>query len=95
MDRKHVEPVVEVFTKFSLLHGTWKIPVGRGNHTNIDLSSIRASDGVKLALLQNAQEFDLKIDSKFSDLIEKNRPSIRKSKPPFATLDRFRKSAFS
>src|SRR6266481_3575690 len=53
--RKNVQSIKEIFTKFSLVNRNSQISVGGRDHTDIDLHSTIATDGFKLALLKNSE----------------------------------------
>ena len=74
--RHHVEPVVQILPKTAGLHGLLKVAVGGGQNPDIDPNLTRSSQPLKLALLENAQQFDLEIRRQVTDLVQKNSPPV-------------------
>ena len=44
---------------------------------HVNRNTARAADGTNLLFLNGTQEFGLKIDGKFADLVEEYRPAVR------------------
>jgi hypothetical protein len=69
--------------------------VGRRNNANIDSRCPRAADCLKLALLQDAEQFGLKFQWHVSNFIEEQGATIRQREPADMRIDSARKgSAF-
>lgn len=69
----HIEPVIQIVAKGSLFHQGCQIFVGGGHHANIHLDFLAAAHALELALLQNAQQFDLEIRRQLRYFIQKER----------------------
>jgi hypothetical protein len=53
-----------------------EVPIGSGDHSDVHLEGLRASDAFELAFLQYAQQFGLQVQWQFADLIEEDRPLV-------------------
>ena len=73
-----MEAVEEVFPKFPIFHIGFEILIGRSNHSDIDLRSLRASYLHDLFLLKNPEKFYLN-GGRIVEI------SSRKSVPPLAS----------
>src|ERR1700722_11909570 len=51
VNRENIQPVIQVFTEFTILSHSLQILVGRGDDANIDSCRTRAANCLKLALL--------------------------------------------
>src|SRR5215471_1321124 len=76
MDGHHVEPVIKVFAKLSLLDQVGEIAVGRGDEAHVDLHRRRASEPLELAFLQDAEELDLHLWRDVANLVEEERSFV-------------------
>src|SRR5260370_42023358 len=79
---KDVEPVKEVAPEHARIDGSLQIPVSSSNHSNISSNGSCSTDTLKLVLLQDTQERDLRLGRKLSDFIEENRASFGQLKAP-------------
>src|SRR5260370_26770155 len=79
---KDVEPVKEVAPEHARIDGSLQIPVSSSNHSNISSNGSCSTDTLKLVLLQDTQERDLRLSRKLSDFIEENRASFGQLKAP-------------
>ena len=61
LDRKDVEPVIEILAEFSFLRCLLKIPIGGGDDANVDLLRPRAAHRLKLPFLKDAEQLHLKL----------------------------------
>lgn len=59
-DREHIEPVVQIFAEPAMLHHGRQRLVGGRDQSNIDIELRFPTDASNLALLQDAQELDLR-----------------------------------
>src|SRR5260221_13441250 len=82
-----VETVEQIFTKAPLLHRGKQVPIRRSNHTNLDTHRLIAADRFKLALLEDAQQFDLQLWAHLSDLIQKKRTTVSKLKASLSRVN--------
>ena len=72
-DRENVQTVEQILAEAPVLHRGDQVAVGGGDDAYIDLDRLAAADRVDLALLQRAQQFDLRGERQFSDLVEEER----------------------
>src|SRR5439155_6459193 len=83
INRKNIDSIIEIVTKTSITDHRAQIPVGGGDHTNINWNFEGAAHAANAALLQSAQEFRLHADVEFRNLIEKQRAAIRNFEQTF------------
>ena len=88
LDRKNVEPVIKILAEFSFLRRLLQIPVGGGDHADIDFLRPRAAHGLKLPFLKHAQQLHLKLHRQLADFVEKDRAAVGEGKAAFALLCR-------
>ena len=79
---KNVQPIKEILAEFSLANHLCKVAVSRGNDPHINMNSPGASQPFKLLLLQHAQQLCLQFERNVSDLVQKERASIREFEAP-------------
>src|SRR6186997_1469999 len=58
-----------------------KVPVGRSDNPNIDMSGPGAAQALKVLLLKGTQQFGLEFQRDFANFIEEQRPLMRQFKP--------------
>ena len=76
MNRKHAQPVIQVFTELPLLHELFQIPACSGNQPDIRLDLLIAADPRKRTLLNKTQQFELYPLAQAADLVKKQRPPV-------------------
>src|SRR5207245_7627788 len=76
LNRKHIEPVVKVFTKAARRHFLLQVPIGRSDDPHIREPRPVLAHALVTLLLQDAEQFALQFQRNFSDFIEENRPSF-------------------
>src|SRR6185436_13872873 len=86
-ERRHlnandVQAVEEVFAKASLGDGPLQIRVSSRDHPDIDLQRLTLADRVYLALLEEPQQFRLKLDREVADLVQEERAALGGSHNP-------------
>src|SRR5690554_1601559 len=86
MKADHIQPVKEIFPKASLAHLFFKIAVCRGDHAHVDRDLALTPDGPHGALLKRSEQFHLKLARELSNLIEEERPAIRRAEEPLFEL---------
>ena len=84
--REDGQPVVEILAEPPARHHLAQIAVGRGDDAHVDAHGLAAADPLELALLQHAQELDLRLGRQLADLVEEQRPAVRQLEPPLAPL---------
>ena len=68
------------------LHGGFQVPIGRGNHADIDGNRLVTPDTLQFSFLKNSQEGKLRLGRKFADLVKENRPTIGGLEPSGTSL---------
>src|SRR5215471_5728126 len=74
-NRINAQAIIEVRSKSAGPDRLAKVAIGRGNEADIDLDSAAAAQPLKLAFLNDPQEFHLQVGGKLADLIQKDGPS--------------------
>ncbi len=74
---KNVQPVIQIFAKAALLHLPIEDAVRRGDDANVDRNRIAPADPIHFAFLQDAQEFRLKRQVHFADLVQEQGARMR------------------
>ena len=87
-DREHVQAVEQVFAQLALLHRFERIDVGRGDDAHVDRLLVPAAEAAEAALLQHAQQLDLRRRRHLADLVEKQRAAIGELEAALAAIGR-------
>ena len=74
--REHVQPVVQVLAQLALLHRLERVDVGRGDDAHVDRLLVAAAEAAERALLQHAQQLDLRRRRHLGDLVEEQRAAV-------------------
>src|SRR5258706_10965054 len=93
LDRKYIEPVVEVFTKAAGRRFLLQVTIGRPNDPHIRYPRAVLADAFVTLHLQDAEQFALQFQRNFPDFIEENRPALGRLETSGAVFDRPGKSA--
>ena len=72
-ERKHVEAVIEVFAKTPGGHLLAHVPVGGGEHADVEGNGFFAAHPLHLALLEHPQQLGLEAEGHFGNFVEKQR----------------------
>ncbi|EDT38258.1 hypothetical protein BamMEX5DRAFT_5957 [Burkholderia ambifaria MEX-5] len=83
-----VEPVVQILAEVARAHRGFEIHVGRRDEPHVDLHGLARADRRHLALLQHAQQLDLRGQRQVAHFIEKQRAAIRGFEPARLAVDR-------
>ena len=94
VDRNNIQPVIKIFTEGAVLYHLLEIGAGGGNDSDVDLYGAVSAHALKLAFLQDAQQFHLKSDRHVPDFIQENRSGIRLFEQADSRLDRAGECAF-
>ena len=73
VDADDVQPVVEVFAKFSFGDALLEVRVGGCQHANIDALRPRLAERHDFVLLQKSQQLGLNVERKIANLVEEQR----------------------
>lgn len=79
---KDVEPIVEVLAEGVLAYGFLEVLVRRGDDAHRHRTARLAADAGHLAVLEQAQERNLRVHRHLAELVEKNGPAVRKLEFP-------------
>ncbi len=77
MQGKHRQPVEQVWPKTATRDFLFEIPIGSGDHPDIDAMSAIRADALNFTLLQDSQQFRLDAHRQFPDFIQKESAAIR------------------
>ena len=77
-DRDDVQAVVQVFPESALADHLHEIRVGGGDDADVDTDRPVVSDALELAFLQHPQQLRLQGGAHGADLVEKQRPLVRR-----------------
>jgi hypothetical protein len=94
-DEGDIQAIVEVFAETTLADGLHQVHVGGGDHPHVHLNGLARADAGDFALLQHAQQFDLKRQAKLADFIEQQGAALRRLEPAGMALYRAGKRPFS
>src|SRR5208283_1149234 len=76
-DRVDVQAIEQVLSEAARLDVGDEVAIGRRNDADVDLDGPACADRLDLALLDGAQELDLRRKRQFSDLVEKQGAAAR------------------
>src|SRR5712672_3114183 len=92
LNRKHIEPVVKVFTKAARRHFLLQVTIGCSDDPHIREPRPILAHALVTLLLQDAEQFALQFQGDLSDFIEENRSAVSCLKTSGAVFDGPRKS---
>src|SRR5580700_10843903 len=75
--RKDVEPVVQVGTKFVFVHHSLQVPVRGSHEADVRPDCAGAAHSLEFLVLNGTQQFRLKFEWQLTDLIQKQRTLVR------------------
>ena len=81
MDRKDVQPIVEILAEFARLDGALEVLVRRGDDPDVDADRLAAAETLDLLGLQHPQQLDLPLERQLADLVEEDRRAVRLLEP--------------
>src|SRR4051812_14492749 len=88
LDRKHVEPEIEVLAKTSALNLLLEVAIGRGDDADVDRAGALLADAFEIAFLQYAQQLALQFERDLADFVEEQRAAIGELEPADAVARR-------
>ena len=77
VQRKDVQPVVQVRPEPVLIDHRLQVPIGCGDEPDVRPDSAIAADTLELLVLDSAEQLRLEFERHFADLVEKERTSMR------------------
>src|SRR5438105_819615 len=93
LDRKHIQPVVQVAAELLLGHHSFKVAMSRSHKPDVDCLRPRTPQAFEFPLLQNSQEFWLEFQRDIADLVQKQRALVRQLQAASRLRDRTREGA--
>ncbi|OPZ05947.1 MAG: hypothetical protein BWZ08_02381 [candidate division BRC1 bacterium ADurb.BinA292] len=87
VDGEDIEPVVEILPEFGGFDHLFEVAVGRGDDADIDRDRAAAADALDFALLEDAEEFDLRGGGEVADLVEEDRAAVGQFEATLAHRD--------
>ncbi len=85
---QHAQAVVEVLPEGSLGDGRFQIPVGGRDHPDIQFDNVFSSQGFDFIILEDAQQFGLKMQGHFTDFIQEDGTAVGQFKSAPAVAQR-------
>jgi hypothetical protein len=82
-DREDVEAVIEIVAEFGGRNRLLEVLVRGGDEPDVRVDRLGAAEPLEFALLQDAQQLDLRREVEIADLVEKQRAAVRQLEPPF------------
>jgi hypothetical protein len=76
VDREHVEPEEQVGAEPALAHGGRQVAVRGRDDPHINRDRLAAADPLDRALLEGAQQEDLRLLRQLADFVEEQRPPV-------------------
>ena len=76
LDREDVEAIEQILAEGAGPDLLGRVAVGGRDDTDVNLDRAFGADGVNLALLQGAQQFDLHVQRQFADLVEEQGAAV-------------------
>src|SRR5262249_15972785 len=81
VDRNDIQSVKKILAKSALCHCCFQVAISCCKDTHVDENCFAASNALKFSFLEDSQHSDLCFHRQFTDLVEKNRPSICRFEP--------------
>src|ERR1700733_1766849 len=94
VDRKYIQPVVQVGAEFSAFDHCAQVTVGCRDQTCIGFQGSRASQTLEFSLLQDPQQLRLEVQWDLANFVEEHRPLIREFEAADALRNGAGKSSF-
>ena len=88
VDGDDIEAEIKVLPEFLALDRIFQTAVGGGEDADIDLDGAVASDALKFAFLQDAEELGLDLRGDFADFVKKNGAAVGQLETAFALVER-------
>src|SRR5690242_9634320 len=87
INRKSIQPVVQILAEFPVPNHLLQVLVGRSNDPNIDSRGANATHGLELTLLEDTQELRLKFNRHVSNFVEEQSATVRQREPADMGID--------
>src|SRR4029077_15614368 len=86
LNRKNIQPVEKILPECSGSNGVIQVAVRRCQHADIYRNRLAAANAFEFSLLEHAQQSYLSLGRQFSDLVEKNGPTVGQFEASHASL---------
>ena len=86
LDRKHVQPEVEVFAERARRHRILEPAVGGRERPDVDMLAPLGADALDLAALEHPQQLGLGLELQVADLVEEQRAAVGQLEAPDAPI---------
>src|SRR5690606_10478825 len=83
-----VQAIEEVLAEAARVDFLLQVAIGGGNHAHVHLDGLATADALELLFLQDAQQLHLKLRTDLANLVEEDRPLVRRLEPAGALLHR-------
>src|SRR5689334_19255614 len=94
MERDDIESVVQIGAEVSRLDLLLEVAIGRRDETRVDRNRLRRADGNHLAVLEDAEQLDLRRRRRLADLVEEEGARRRGGEETFFVFDSAREGSF-
>src|SRR5690349_11897541 len=88
VNRENGKAIIEVLAKLMFLNQFAQVRICRCHHAHVNLKTVRTSQSLHFALLQESQQLGLQAQRQLADLIEEKSAALRGVNPPNARLYR-------
>src|SRR6185437_12069700 len=79
-DRDRIQPMKEILAKCSRRHHRAKVAIGSSHQPHIDVNRLIRPHRLDLVILNRPQNFRLKLERQFANLVQKERAALRRTK---------------
>jgi enoyl-CoA hydratase/carnithine racemase len=76
-DGEDMQAVEQILAELAGADQLKQVAVGGGDQPEVDLHGLARSDRIDFSVLQCAQQFDLRVEGQFADLVEKEGAAVR------------------
>src|SRR6266851_134644 len=77
VDRKDRQPIKQIAAKLSFFDSAAQVDIRCGDYARVGFEHLAAANARELAVLQHAQETNLRPEAHFADFVEKQRAAMR------------------
>src|SRR5262252_6873384 len=70
MNRKYIQPIVQIASELFFFHGLVQVAVCRSNQSEVHTQSVRAAQALEFLILQHTQQLWLQSKRDLTDLVE-------------------------
>ncbi len=77
MDSQHVDAIVKILPKMTLIDQDLDVAIGGGDHADIGLDGLVPAEPLEGLVLQHPQQFGLQTEGKLAELVQKQGAAVR------------------